>query len=123
MIKHVTRTMFCPICSAMSRPNKNNRFVVFGFTREEYLVEVCHCKGYDGFTPHIITYEEPCEILGGAIQVYVTCGMEHCGVRISETSKQNQYEIQFVRETTLYLPKKHYLALLGRWRNTGYEIY
>ena len=120
MKKIITRTLFCEKCYKEGRPANQDEFIVFGGTSGRYMDRKSHCNGEPGFTPHIIflgDINNP-RIVKGRYFVTAYCGI--CEVNLVWAN--NRYWPNFINGKDLYLSKEDYEALLGKWRNTGYEI-
>ena len=114
----MSRTMFCPWCNAHGRPQKGDRFVVYGSNAHDFHGRFCHQDGYTGFTPHIISFDRPLVYKDGKIQLTKTCGVHGASYRI-----ENQKLIfDFKDVEYFYISPEDFKALMMKWLNTGYEI-
>lgn len=116
----MTRTMFCPQCNANDRPKVGQYFLFWGATRNHLDIKKIHQTVKIGFTPHIILYQNPIEIEKEGVYIQFTCGVDGCGITITEKTKTS-FTFVINKENGLYLPPNDFAALLN-WKNTGYEL-
>jgi hypothetical protein len=110
--------MFCIRCFRKNRPQKGNKFIVFGASSNKLRSKLCHGDGCAGFTPHIVSFANPLVIKNGKVEIYVSCGV--CGVFFKYDNMQDNFIFRSFE--ALYLTKSDFNALLALWTNTGYEI-
>lgn len=119
----VTRSAFCPKCWQKDRPQKKDKFIVFGTDHQEFKSKVAHQDGLKGYTPHLYIIGFPYQKdENGLIYVTKTCLMHECGIYIGSLKDNGRFEIEFIDVTEQYLPEISIDALISKWRNTGYEI-
>ena len=119
----MSRSLFCASCFKQKAPRKFQKFLIFRYDHQQLAVRINHQDGIWGFTPHIIQYSEPILIVDGKVTVQTCCGMEGCGVTITDPKEDGGlYTVRFDVVKDLELPYNELLALEFVWRNTGYEI-
>jgi hypothetical protein len=118
----ITRSMYCPRCNAREHPYKGDLFVVFGTTRQHLLVRKTHINGTKGFTPHLISWDEPLLFEDGKVKCSICCGINGCGVEVDPT-QDDMAEITFIKAEFIYLMQHDFIALRDRFKNSGYEIF
>ena len=118
----VTRTMFCKHCHAHDRPKQGQIFVVCGHDRQMLFIRQAHQDGICGYTPHIISYTNPIEIIEGLVEIHYSCAIHGCGITIGDERPNGNYDIRFDRIQTLKLPVNDFQSLISDWRRSGYEL-
>lgn len=116
----ICRTMYCPQCHSKGNPHKGDKFVVWGSTEQNFHARICHhdVGKLIGFTPHLITFLDPVNIIGGKVDISVSCG-------VCETSYYHKDGyVYFVFKNVRYIQLEHndFQALLDKWTNTGFEL-
>lgn len=110
--------MYCPICNAHDRPTKGSPFVVYGSTRKRYMQRIAEWYGVIGFTPHLITFEQPLKTKGNDVQITFSCGV--CEIIYDYIDSQPVFVIKGSHK--IWLPKKDFNALLFDCKDLGYTI-
>lgn len=119
----VTRSAFCKECWLKGRPQKGERFMVFGTTSQLFKERFAHHDGIKGFTPHLYSIEIPYRLDSeGRVLVNRTCLIDGCGISIGSLRRDGKYTIEFtsVSQSTLSVIAAD--ALITNWRSTGYEL-
>lgn len=114
----ISRTMFCPHCNARSSPQKNEYFIVWGSTRQDFFIKKSHQEGISGYTPHIISFTDPPEKQDGKCKLVICCAMHGCGVHISQSDQSFTFE----RTQIILLELHDFIALTTKWKNSGFEL-
>ena len=122
MDEFVTRTMFCKHCHAHDRPKQGQIFVVWGHDRQMLFIRQAHQDGICGYTPHIISYQNPIQIVEGTVAIECACGIHGCGITVGDKRPNGSYDILFNRIEKLRLPPSDFHSLINNWRRSGYEL-
>ena len=122
MDEFVTRTMFCKHCHAHDRPKQGQIFVVWGHDRRMLFIRQAHQDGICGYTPHIISYQNPIQIVEGTVAIECACGIHGCGITVGDKRPNGSYDILFNRIEKLRLPPSDFHSLINNWRRSGYEL-
>lgn len=119
----VCRSAFCLKCWQQERPNKGDRFIVYGTDHQEFKIKTAHQPGLKGFTPHLYTIQFPYLVLeDGKILALKTCLMHGCGIEIGEKRKDEKFALEFLTATEVALSRVSIDALVSLWKGTGYEL-
>ena len=125
----ISRTMFCPACYQRRKPARGELFVVYNHDHECLAIKENHVSSVNGFTPHLVSWEEPLEVKDGKVQLSACCGVNFCGVYVDPKDFKHAEpgvatEIQFIKTEFIWLPVDEFVALKDKWRgNTGYNLF
>lgn len=120
----ITRSAFCPECFKKGKPQKWDRFIVYGTDHQTFRQRTAHHGGLKGYTPHLYSIEFPYK-LDEHQRVYVlrTCLMDGCGIELGPLKPNGNFTINFREATSWYLPMNDVDALVTRWKGwTGLTL-
>lgn len=106
----ISRIMYCPNCYNEGYPRTGELFILWGSRRRYFFIQEAQRKGVRGFTPHILTYIGLDE--KGLAKIEVTCGMNGCGVNISQSKTGYNFAIKSKRFMRLPVPDWNCLQFL-----------
>lgn len=114
----ICRTMYCPRCNASDHPTKGDVFIVYGSKRKTLMQRIAQWYGVKGYTPHIISFDQPLKMKDGKVEIIVSCGV--CEMVYDYIDMEAVFVIK--KAHVIHLPKKDFDALVLYCKHLGYDI-